>query len=442
MVFKKKCLISLILVISQIFFYFPTIGQAESADPIYQTLLSGKRILKERNFIEEEKATVYLTFDDGPSELTPKVLDILKKEGIKATFFVVGKAAEQNKKIIKRIVEEGHSIGNHSYTHQYKNLYSSFSDFWQEIQKTEKVIYDITGIRTSLVRTPGGTYKNWDSFYFYFMDQADYLVYDWNVDSGDSKRIGVPAKEIIATVKQSKVTKKLIVLMHDSKSHVNTVGALPSIIKYYKEKGYQFKALSEQVEPIIQPETATRWKRNNEFEIRDTFVREVEKKKIAEVEQKEEQKDKLVDVWMVEPYYEKIGEVIYSYQDEMWWLPLKQAPILLDTRVMVDERTKIIRLYKENTSLMIRGQELKRIGHEWYIPLIPAIQVFQKNIHWNEEMTYLILEQDEQGSFVTKEESIWSKIISSWETGFQTIVTRLSRIYFTFPSLFLYTYRN
>lgn len=145
---------------------------------------------------------------------------------------------------------------------------------------------------------------------------------------------------------------------------------------------------------------------------------------------------------MVEPYYEKIGEVIYSYQDEMWWLPLKQAPILLDTRVMVDERTKIIRLYKENTSLMIRGQELKRIGQEWYIPLIPAIQVFQKNIHWNEEMTYLILEQDDQGSFVTKEESIWSKIISSWETGFQTIVTRLSRIYFTFPSLFLYTYRN
>jgi len=249
--------------------------QADAEDEIYQSLLEGKRILKERDFIQEKSPTVYLTFDDGPSSLTEEVLDILMEEEVKATFFVLGQSAEHHQEVLKRIVKEGHAIGNHTYTHNYRKLYRSFSAFWDEIQKTEKLIYDVTGIRTSLVRTPGGTYKNWDSFYFYYMDQADYLIYDWNVDSGDSKHSKVSTEEIIQTIKQSPLKDKLIVLMHDGQGHQNTVKALPEIIKYYKGLGYQFHTLSEKVEPIVHHHVPTKWDREDEYVVHDQFIREI-----------------------------------------------------------------------------------------------------------------------------------------------------------------------
>ncbi len=273
--FYKKCITISIIVFFVAILFIPNFVQANDNDGIYQALLAGKRIVKDRDFIQEEKPTVYLTFDDGPSSLTEEVLDILKEEHVKGTFFVLGQYVENNKEILNRIVKEGHAIGNHTYTHEYKKVYSSFSVFWEEIQQTEKLIYDITGVRTSLVRTPGGTYKNWDSFYFYYMDQEDYLIYDWNVDSGDSKRRNVSTEEIIQTIKQSILSDKLIVLMHDGTGHVNTVKALPEIIQYYKDLGYQFKTLSEKVEPIIHHSTPTRWDREDEFAAHLQFVRKI-----------------------------------------------------------------------------------------------------------------------------------------------------------------------
>ncbi|WP_233354745.1 polysaccharide deacetylase family protein [Paenibacillus sp. JZ16] len=105
---------------------------------------------------KQSDKTVYLTFDDGPSDLTLDVLDILKREGIKGTFFVLGKEAETRPEIINRIYEEGHVIGNHTYDHRYDELYGHFQDFWGQIKKTEEIIRLITGERPQLVRAPGG----------------------------------------------------------------------------------------------------------------------------------------------------------------------------------------------------------------------------------------------------------------------------------------------
>ncbi|CAM3405667.1 MULTISPECIES: polysaccharide deacetylase [Paenibacillus] len=196
----------------------------------------------------EKKA--YLTFDDGPSDLTLEVLDILHKEGIKGTFFVLGEHAEARPEIINRIYEEGHMIGNHTYDHRYDKLYGHFQDFWAQIKKTEELIRLITGERPQLVRAPGGTAGHFDQAYFDLMEQGGYRVFDWNVDSGDSKRRGVPAKDIVkgATAKVS--GSEAIVLLHDSKGHEESVKALPEIIAYYKKQGYMFDVLTPDMQPV------------------------------------------------------------------------------------------------------------------------------------------------------------------------------------------------
>ncbi|GFN33313.1 polysaccharide deacetylase [Paenibacillus xylaniclasticus] len=199
---------------------------------------------------EQEKKIVYLTFDDGPSKLTPQVLDLLKKEGIQATFFVLGEQVKQHPDLLKRIVAEGHTVGNHSYNHEYKELYSGFGQFADQIVRTEQELQAAAGIRTRLVRAPGGTFGNFDQSYFDAMEQAGYTMFDWNVDSGDSVRIGVPAAEIINNVRSSKRYPETIVLLHDSASHAESVKALPDIIGYYKGLGYTFAPLTEFVEPV------------------------------------------------------------------------------------------------------------------------------------------------------------------------------------------------
>ncbi|MFX3631287.1 MAG: polysaccharide deacetylase family protein [Candidatus Pristimantibacillus sp.] len=203
------------------------------------------------SYASDVERMVYLTFDDGPSKNTLEVLDILDKAEVKGTFFVLGKQVVKYPEITKRILKEGHSIGNHTFNHKYEELYgSSFGKFAEQVMATDEAIYKATGTRTNLVRAPGGTYSNFDQGYFDALAAAGYLVHDWNVDSGDSKRRGVPADEIIKAVKDSKLLDKVVVLMHDGEGHEESAKALPSIITYYKSKGYRFAALTEEVKPI------------------------------------------------------------------------------------------------------------------------------------------------------------------------------------------------
>lgn len=271
---RLACLTAVILLVPVLAFS----GKAEAAAgdgelaELYSRLLQG---YKEHQPLPPEpsaRPTVYLTFDDGPSGLTPQVLDLLKAEGIPATFFVLGQMAERYPDTVARIVEEGHSLGNHTYNHVYKELYNNFDAFWEQTVDTERILQELTGQRPSLLRAPGGTYTNFDAFYYYYLQEAGYQVVDWNVDSGDSKRRGVPAAEIVANVKQSPLHSELIVLMHDGKGHEETVKALPEIIAYYKEQGYTFASLTEENQPVQFRIGPLKWKRNTGY---DQFVRQL-----------------------------------------------------------------------------------------------------------------------------------------------------------------------
>lgn len=180
----------------------------------------------------------YLTFDDGiDSKITPMILDILKKEDIKATFFIIGNTVEKNKSILKRMIDEGHSIGNHTYTHKKENIYSSGAGLKAEIEKTNKAFYDAAGLITNMFRPPyGGTYIRREEL------QAvlnPYRVILWNVDSMDSRSRDITSAEIVNhVINQVKNKRNANIIMHDSGTHIETVKALPEIIKYLKENGF------------------------------------------------------------------------------------------------------------------------------------------------------------------------------------------------------------
>jgi peptidoglycan/xylan/chitin deacetylase (PgdA/CDA1 family) len=232
-----------------------------SDEAVFGQLAAGHRQPAQREYRKPERPTVYLTFDDGPSANTPKVLDILKQEKVPATFFVLGEQVEARPELARRIVREGHAIGNHSYDHVYGQLYGSFQQYWKQIQRTESILIDTVGEPTRLLRAPGGTSTNFDASYFYYLEQAGYTVFDWNVDSGDSRRAGVPAKEIVYNATKEALRDEMIVLMHDGAGHAETVKALPDIIRFYREKGYAFAALTPDVKPIQFAVGKPKWQR-------------------------------------------------------------------------------------------------------------------------------------------------------------------------------------
>jgi peptidoglycan/xylan/chitin deacetylase (PgdA/CDA1 family) len=240
--------------------------QAAMSQNIYNQLKAGQRIDPGRAYTAPEKPTAYLTFDDGPSRLTGKVLDILKEEGVPATFFALGSEAEKVPELVRRIVSEGHALGNHTYNHVYSQLYGKFDTFWEQVQRTEKILEDTAGVHTTLVRAPGGTGGNFDPFYFTLLERAGYTVYDWNIDSEDSRRAGVPKAEIIAGVNKGPFRHEAVVLMHDGAGHEESVKALPDVIKLLRNKGYEFASLTDKVKPPQQTGGRLKWQRNYSIE--------------------------------------------------------------------------------------------------------------------------------------------------------------------------------
>lgn len=223
---------------------------AASAGTTYASSVSGSDAPASKEENPQDKV-VYLSFDDGPGNHTREVLDILRKEQVLATFFVLGEQAERYPEMIRAVVEDGHALGNHTFNHNYEQLYSDFKVFWKQIKQTESVVERITGFRPNLVRAPGGTYGHFDKSYFDLLKLGGYTVMDWNVDSGDSKRKGVPAKEILRNAtKVPAGSHSVIVLMHDGGAHAETVKALPGIIKYYRDQGFRFDTMKASDEPV------------------------------------------------------------------------------------------------------------------------------------------------------------------------------------------------
>ena len=200
---------------------------------------------------ERVKKIVFLTFDDGPTKNTLKNLEILEREGVKATFFVVGELAEQNPDILKQVQESGHEICIHTYNHKNKN-YKSKGAFMEDYHKASEVVRNILGKEPSkFMRMPGGSSTRSGDKYTVkairdeLCGEGVYYV-DWNVSIEDAICGNTPVDTLLATFrKELKKTyidpNNIIVLMHDGVSNSTTPQALPSVIKYFKKNNYEFR---------------------------------------------------------------------------------------------------------------------------------------------------------------------------------------------------------
>lgn len=215
-----------------------------------------KCTIKVKNLPSDSKSTkgvIYLTFDDGPSAtITPKVLDILKKEKVKATFFVLN-YSKSNEKLIKRIVKEGHTIGIHGYSHEYSKIYKSKKAFLNNVYKLQDKIYKLTGVKTKYMRFPGGSSNTVSRHYSKGimslltkeMLSRGFRYFDWNVSSGDAG--GAKTSNDVYRNVTKNLSKKRgnMVLCHDFAGNTKTLNALSKIIKYAKKNGYKFKAIDK-----------------------------------------------------------------------------------------------------------------------------------------------------------------------------------------------------
>lgn len=203
------------------------------------------------NIYTSEEKRVFLTFDDGPTEaVTPLILDLLKQENIKATFFVLGNRAKANPDLIKREFEEGHYIANHGYTHKYSQIYQSSQTVLDEYNYTEGCIQEALGnpdYHSRVFRFPGGSiggyYKKIKKEAKQFLRQNNIVSLDWNALSKDAE--GAHTKEtimqnIIDTVGQKQ---SVVILMHDAADKILTYETLLDVIQYLRDNGYTFKNL-------------------------------------------------------------------------------------------------------------------------------------------------------------------------------------------------------
>lgn len=227
---------------------------------------SGNKVTKTRtvqviNRPSNERGVIYLTFDDGPSAtITAKVLDILKEEGVLATFFVINHSNNLNY-LIKREHDEGHTVALHSYTHDYKAIYQSKANYFQDLEKIQQKVKQITGVESFIIRFPGGS-SNTISRQYRKGIMSDltgeviakgYRYYDWNVSSGDAG--GAKSSEDVYrnVISSLSINRENIVLMHDFENSYYTLNALRSIIRYGKENGYKFKKITTSTTMVTHP---------------------------------------------------------------------------------------------------------------------------------------------------------------------------------------------
>ena len=199
--------------------------------------------------------TVYLTFDDGPSVNTEKILDILKEHNIKATFFVIGSEEESAKALYQRIVAEGHTLGMHSFTHKYDVIYESLDAYIQDMDRLQTYLEEVTGVTTKLIRFPGGSSNQVSNVdmkeLIRYVNEHGYTYFDWNVASGDATSQAYTPDELVQNVMNDVVNYKTsVVLMHDSSAKSTTVESLEPMIEQLEALGVEFLPIDETTVPI------------------------------------------------------------------------------------------------------------------------------------------------------------------------------------------------
>ncbi|MBE3588325.1 MAG: polysaccharide deacetylase [Thermoanaerobacteraceae bacterium] len=224
------------------------------------------------NVYQPTGKVAYLTFDDGPNRFfTPRVLDILAKYKVKATFMVVGKNVEQNKELIQRIIAAGHGLANHSYSHDYKKIYRSPDAFLADLQACSDVLQEFTGEPVKIFRAPGGP-ENLSKPLREKLRQSGYHSVGWNVVGGDTDSRGATTDQIYWNVingvsRIEKIHRSPIILLHDGadlstlevpansptgryiQTRQHLIEALPKIIETLQSEGYQFAVVDENTPP-------------------------------------------------------------------------------------------------------------------------------------------------------------------------------------------------
>ena len=211
----------------------------------------GKEFIK--HIYSSDTKRAFLTFDDGPSSNTSQILDILNERGIKATFFVLGSNVEKSPEMVKRMYDEGHFIANHGYSHVYETIYQSPQAVLDEYNKCNQVVRDAIGeqeYNSHLFRFPGGLvggkYADIKNQANDLLLQNDIVHVDWNALNGDSETTNPTVEYEVQRVQETVGDKQsVVILMHDAQAKTVTVEALPTIIDYLKEQGYEFKNFYE-----------------------------------------------------------------------------------------------------------------------------------------------------------------------------------------------------
>ena len=213
-------------------------------------------VVSQEPVVPTGKKVVYLTFDDGPSKNTPLLLDTLDQLGVKATFFVVGNAVNAYPQYLTEIVNRGHQVALHAYQHDYDVIYQSEEAYFNDLQKISDLVYNWTGIRTNIIRFPGGSSNQVSKKYCpgimtsltKKVIEKGYQYYDWNVDSLDADgKYAKPTtpKDIIINNVKKYTPKSVNLLMHDTYYKTSTIEALPEIVEYYRNLGYEFDIIDE-----------------------------------------------------------------------------------------------------------------------------------------------------------------------------------------------------
>ena len=203
--------------------------------------------------VPAKKSVIYLTFDDGPSlTSTPKILNILKKNDVKATFFVLNYDSV-GEKLIKREAKEGHTVAIHGYSHDYGAIYKSEKAYMNNLNKLQNKLYKTIGHRTWITRFPGGSSNLVSRHYsrgimrklVKTVDKNGYAYFDWNVSSGDAGDVHTSGQVYRNVTRGLRKKRANVVLMHDFSGNTKTINALNAIIKYGKSHGYEFRTISD-----------------------------------------------------------------------------------------------------------------------------------------------------------------------------------------------------
>lgn len=205
--------------------------------------------------ISQEEKIAYLTFDDGPSDNTDRILDILKEKGVKATFFVVGKTGERAEARYRRIVEEGHTLGMHSFSHRYEEIYASLDNFKQDVSKLRQYLHEVTGEEMWLYRFPGGSSNSVAKVSIQeciqFLEEEGIVYFDWNASSEDAVEVNASCYVLNSNVlKDALRFQRPVILMHDLYECNSTVDGLPDLIDRLLQEEYRIEAITQQTKPV------------------------------------------------------------------------------------------------------------------------------------------------------------------------------------------------